>query len=124
MTGRQRELIAGVLAFKFGIAVLLLLAMAVIFEHEPLSRRAVVYLAVMMLCLAGVALGAYLHAKHNIWAGRLLLWLSTAVLVPSEFYSFAFAPLFVPSACLAVYASTARIRDNVPSSTAERTSGR
>ena len=54
---------------------------ASLFEMQGLEPRTAASLAVLVVRVAGVAIGAYLHSQQGLRAGRLLLGVSTAFLL-------------------------------------------
>ena len=67
----------------------------------------VVFLFLLMpLCVIGVALGAYLHARRGIRRGTHLLWISTALLVIGVGLGIGSLGLFLAPAVLLALAAT------------------
>lgn len=77
---------------------------------EPLS--AWVALGVLFLCLVGVAVGAYLDSRWRIRAGRVTLWVCSALLILGTIVSIPSVGIFLVLPTIlslaAVSASTAR----------------
>ncbi|HEY8490692.1 MAG TPA: hypothetical protein VIO14_06840 [Dehalococcoidia bacterium] len=127
---RRTELASGVVALAAGLAALAYLLLAPTMTAETatagpdggvmVERRTerlldggaepavLLVLALALLLLLGVAVGAYLHARRGVPWGRGLLWACTAVLLLGTLLTGLSVGLpFVPAALAAFVASVA-----------------
>ena len=102
---RRVELLSGAAA---GLAGLLGLAVALIGVGKRVTLGAAPFLATLVLALLGIAGGAYLHGAHGLRDGRVLLWLSVALLtVGTVLAAASFGLVLLPALLLGLVAAAA-----------------
>jgi len=82
-------------------------------EHG-VSPVTVLFVGIMLFCLAGTATGAYLHSRWEDRVGFVVLWICAALLLVGSLLSgFSIGLFLLPSAVLALFAAMvgSRTRD-------------
>jgi len=66
------------------------------------------YLGALLICMAALGIGSYLHGRRGVSAGLPIVWTATAFLVAGVLLSvYTIGPFIAPAAALAVVASIA-----------------
>ncbi len=86
-----------------------------------MSPQAMLFLVAMLLCLIGVIVGAYLHGRHGVGTGLILLCVSALLLLSGVVISlFSIGLLLAPAALLALFSAVAAVIETGRTRTARR----